>query len=333
MADKKYLLNNPYFIDNDGLDEYIELVNSGHKYYVEGTEGHHIIPRKAFNLINKPVDNSADNIVYLSYKQHLKAHYLLYKCTTGPLKKANAIAYNIMKGKIKDIDDLTDEIIQNIYNETHKVINKEDLYDLYINKNLNYSEVAEKLNCSPAQVVVYLRKYKLNTLKFNLHRCVDFKLNYKDLYEYYVEENHTKKETAQHFNVSEMTVSTFCKKNQISKRQILKNRVSYEELYDFHIIQNKSRKETCKHFGISEDYIYRMLCEHNVRKQTKAVSDRFSITKYLMNTINKNDLIKYYVEEDHTRPETAKHFNCKDHQIKEVLKLWGIKKEIINYGR
>ena len=35
---------------------------------------HHIIPRCWFKMNNLPVDNSKDNLVLLSYEDHVKAH-------------------------------------------------------------------------------------------------------------------------------------------------------------------------------------------------------------------------------------------------------------------
>ena len=44
---------------------------------------HHILPRSLYPLLK----NKEWNWVYLTHKEHAKAHYLLSKCTTGECQK------------------------------------------------------------------------------------------------------------------------------------------------------------------------------------------------------------------------------------------------------
>lgn len=44
---------------------------------------HHIIPKCWYNMNDLPVDNSDDNLVKLSYEDHLKVHKLAYLCANG----------------------------------------------------------------------------------------------------------------------------------------------------------------------------------------------------------------------------------------------------------
>ena len=62
---------------------------------------HHIIPKCWFNMNNLPIDNSKDNLVLLSYENHVKVHKLAYLCTTGKMKRNMAYAYHrLTKGQI-----------------------------------------------------------------------------------------------------------------------------------------------------------------------------------------------------------------------------------------
>lgn len=92
MTLKEKLLNTKVFIDNAQLDSYISIITkqtTGSKY----TEKHHIIPRVYFKINKQKIDNSSDNIVRLSYLDHILAHYYLSFCTIGKLKQANISAF------------------------------------------------------------------------------------------------------------------------------------------------------------------------------------------------------------------------------------------------
>lgn len=94
---KEALLSTNLFIDNNYLDEYIELVSSYSK--IEGyTERHHVIQVAYYKHLYKCKRELAESyadadpnnfIVQLSYKDHCKAHWLLYFCTTSYLKRGN----------------------------------------------------------------------------------------------------------------------------------------------------------------------------------------------------------------------------------------------------
>lgn len=63
---------------------------------------HHIIPRCWFKMNNLPVDNSKDNLVLLSYEDHVKVHKLAYLCAmTSKFKGKMAYAYlRLTQGEI-----------------------------------------------------------------------------------------------------------------------------------------------------------------------------------------------------------------------------------------
>ena len=88
MITKDFILSHSDFVDNDYLDKYVALINNSsivneYKYTVYK---HHIIPKAYFNLYKLSIDNSDKNISILTYKDHLYAHYYLYRCTSGDLQ-------------------------------------------------------------------------------------------------------------------------------------------------------------------------------------------------------------------------------------------------------
>lgn len=63
---------------------------------------HHIIPKCWFKMNGLNVDNSKDNLVLLSYEDHIKVHKLAYMCAlTSKFKGKMAYAYHrLTKGQI-----------------------------------------------------------------------------------------------------------------------------------------------------------------------------------------------------------------------------------------
>lgn len=104
---KDKLLRTDLFVDNSYLDQYIQLVYD-YKTDAAYTEIHHILQRNYYKYTNQQLDNSKSNTVRLAYKDHCKAHWLLYFCTTGYLKQANEASimyigrmYKKLTGKTK----------------------------------------------------------------------------------------------------------------------------------------------------------------------------------------------------------------------------------------
>lgn len=92
-ATKKKLLQLKVFNDDECLDKYCELIESNKNTKREKfkTQKHHIIPKSVFTTLHLTIDNSRENLVNLSYKDHILAHYYLCKCT-----KNNIIKYKMI---------------------------------------------------------------------------------------------------------------------------------------------------------------------------------------------------------------------------------------------
>lgn len=119
---KEALLSFDGVIDNEYLDQYIALVSNSFSFLeTDYTESHHVIPASFYKSFrdkdmteavfrNKIVDEDPKNSkVELLFKDHCKAHWLLFNCTSGYLKSANALAFINMTGsKTKLQTGLTD---------------------------------------------------------------------------------------------------------------------------------------------------------------------------------------------------------------------------------
>jgi len=122
--EKQTLLNLAIFIDNEYLDKYIQLINNHSKSYIKfKTQKHHIIPRAYFKHNNYKLDNSKNNLVCLTYKDHILAHYYLYKCSKGWFNDCMLRALTYLSNRL---------IADNSITEAEVLIIVNNLNDLYI---------------------------------------------------------------------------------------------------------------------------------------------------------------------------------------------------------
>ena len=73
----------------------MNIINSSRLNPPESGHKHHIVPKCWFRMNNLPIDNSKDNLVLLSYEDHVKVHKLAYMCSKGSTFKGKmAYAYH-----------------------------------------------------------------------------------------------------------------------------------------------------------------------------------------------------------------------------------------------
>ena len=78
----------------------MNIINDARKNPPVKGQEHHIIPRCWYKVNNLKVDNSKDNLVLLTYEQHLKVHLLASYCIkTGLMRWYMKSAYNILLRK------------------------------------------------------------------------------------------------------------------------------------------------------------------------------------------------------------------------------------------
>lgn len=98
---KEILLESGFIEDNMWLEEYITLINN--ELIKSETQRHHIIPRLYYTLKQIPINNTKENLVNLSYKDHVLAHYYLARCGIGEFKKRNCLAFISMTNYKKKV--------------------------------------------------------------------------------------------------------------------------------------------------------------------------------------------------------------------------------------
>lgn len=187
---RTYLIEEIGCLDNEYLAEYINLITT-YTLAAGYSEQHHIIPvayyfkkygcKSKCEAKRKYADKDPQNgLVQLLYKDHIKAHWLLYNCTTGYLKQANAKAYKRMLNKkytYKFEHRLTDEEYAELQYQMDQIVQSEDtaywsardtqwLVENF--RNYSYAECGKYLNKTAHAVqhkiyVLGLTKYKMWT--------------------------------------------------------------------------------------------------------------------------------------------------------------------------
>lgn len=120
---RRKLISTKCFIDNEFLNLYIELIlnniNTKKEKFI--TESHHILQKAFFKeqgIKDKSIINDKSNLVNLTYKDHILAHYYLYNCSLNDtIKLANLIALINMTNEKNHIEDI------------NELISRLDLYD------------------------------------------------------------------------------------------------------------------------------------------------------------------------------------------------------------
>jgi len=125
---KDYLLNSGVFVNNEYLDKYVcLLVDECTNYEQYKTAKHHIIPKSICKKKNIFAD-SENNIIILSHKNHIIAHFYIAMCVCNEFyfSAANAVScmfYNYTSGhKIRlsktDLEDL--DVIK--YSDNYQIL-------------------------------------------------------------------------------------------------------------------------------------------------------------------------------------------------------------------
>lgn len=125
-----------YFVDNEYLLKYAQLVGTrriaGNRHTL--TNKHHIVPRSWYKLMCKEVDNSRANLITLTYREHVMAHYYLCLCTRDNLKYANELALVGLVNR-KCLSDIDRQLVKNLplYNNIYEsyVKHRKSNYQLY----------------------------------------------------------------------------------------------------------------------------------------------------------------------------------------------------------
>lgn len=190
---EKILLDTSEFTKNNYFCLYVDLIiNSTTDTYKakclnHRTNKHHILPRSYFKYNDLPVDDSGDNLCVLMFKDHILAHYYLYKCSKSDKQKysnAHAVIHlTRQQFNYEDLDDKFDikclddhqrlyddykSILHNILSEMASgskngncQVNLEtcDKIKKMLDQGISYDEIQKTLQC-PRTVILRISQGK-----------------------------------------------------------------------------------------------------------------------------------------------------------------------------
>lgn len=176
------------------------------------------------------------------------------------------------------------------------------------------------------------------------------------LYTYYIIENHSREETMQYFNVSLNILKKLLsqygikkdhklaaqnnknKYHMLGKKKYIENGhikfsyntdetipVSYDDLYHDYIELNMPRIELALKYNVSESKIKAYLSFYNIKKsKSLSLKNRKSTFEEALKCVNKDNLISYYIDENHSREECCDHFNISMTSLKKIIKFYNL---------
>lgn len=136
---KQRLIETGEFENNTYLYQYCKLIEerSQEEYNPSKMNRHHILPRSYFKYNNLEVDDSDSNIAVLLFKDHILAHYLLYRASNSLQKYCNAHAViHLVRQKHLTVENLLDEFQQIDLEDCQKLYEdfKSGLHNILVEK-------------------------------------------------------------------------------------------------------------------------------------------------------------------------------------------------------
>ncbi len=156
-------------------------------------------------------------------------------------------------------------------------------------------------------------------------------INKDVLYEYYIIQNHSHKNTREHFNITSYSLDKYLKSYNIHKQKQSLNtksidfkitQINKDELYEYYITQNHSIKDVCNKFNIGVNNIHKVMSYFNIHK--------YCNLEQSIKNIPKEKLYKYYIVNKHTHQETCNEFNLTPDILNKLLKHYEISKILLN---
>lgn len=250
---KEKLLATEYFINNEYLNKYCELVkqNEFTEKQENKTNNHHILPKSYFKMLKIPIDNSPKNLVNLLYKDHILAHYYLCLCTKGILKYRLANAF------------------------LHLVNRKWKYIEFNPETDLEYFQYIREEFCK-----------NLNNLRgYENFKDICLRISKKDLNQYYIIEDHSKEDTEKHFNIKD---TSFCRLlNYYNVHKFMtpqETKIKFKELENeieyikyLYIEKDYTRQSLANIYNLNLETMSKFLKIYNIRKPRKEKIEKIKI--------------------------------------------------------
>jgi len=237
---------------------YKKFINSRKVLERDGyIECHHIRPRGLGG------SDDPSNLVYLTPREHFFAHLLLYKIHPTNIrivKGLSAMAY----GNLKQLNSWQYAFIKSTI--TKKMPPKDDLLNLYYNKNMSYKKIGILYKVSDMTVCKWFKIYSINLGKINnknskyKYRCDKSKV--KELFQSEGVEG-----IMNYFQVSKSKVYEWLRECKLSPKKIIgitKPIPPKDVLYKAFTLY--TRKEMALMFNVGKSLIQKWIKMYNFKK-------------------------------------------------------------------
>ncbi len=354
---KNYLLKSEAVVEGSELDEYVDFLTDHQTQINSGiTNVHHIVPRSHQRNSGEAEDNSKDNLVILTYEDHIRAHYYLYCCCVPSLKDQMRYTFLAMTDfscemvpealvSLERYSQLRQEWQEwrnsPEYKKWHaesvrslgwtpiedamQALPKEKLRDLYIKQNMRYVDIMHQYNLNNRSLT-----YLLNLYGFKEEDKLKYftsKISKQDLYQYYVVENHSREDVMQYFEVNRRMLRLLLLNYDIHKAVRTKGKISAEELsltvsredfYKQFIELNQSVDEVATHFGIKRHQVALLGRYYGIQKSAKQANQR------RIKQLDEQKLRELYSDITLSKRIIAKYFHTCDQVVDANLIRYGL---------
>ena len=212
------------------------------------------------------------------------------------------------------------------FNEWKNLIPKEILYEYFIVDNHTYNEVMKYFGLSNRILLRLLDCYNITKYKKKeTFKSIINRINREEFIEYFIYQNHSKSDTAKHFNISsgDKIFYSVCKYFNVPSKKDkygeLLNSIDLEELYNYYIVEEHSDRECMIKFNLPTiSAFYRLCNKYNIFKDNE--------TKNKAKLLSKEDIVQYYIIEEHDLGECLEHFEVTKKVFIYALNYYNIKK-------
>lgn len=140
------------------------------------------------------------------------------------------------------------------------------------------------------------------------------------------DKGYSQKRIAIELDIKEYQVQYIIDKNKWIKKEV----ISKEDLENLLLIEMRSKNQIAKELGVSPSVITRLSKKYNIRKLTKEETTKLleNSSKTKIYTVSQEELKDFYISQNKTIIECAKHFSMSEGNIKRLTKKYGLKKDI-----
>ena len=220
-------------------------------------------------------------------------------------------------------------------------ITKEQLKEMYVDKDMTLQQIAEDLDTTRFKVSDKIKEYNIvKDQRLRTHRKdVPSK---EELIDMYINKNMNIQDIANVYNLNRITISRLIKKYNIIKDQSLirknagntrraKNDLNIDDIswkdkvYDLYISQNKTRKETANELGINLSQLLTILDKYSITKPKELnIKKRkeTSLKKYGVDIPAKSDVIKERNKKKNLEKYGTEYFFQSDEFKRKAKETW-----------